>query len=224
MAAAMEAKEFAERFPGRVNQVMDALAEGQLTLNIQGIDEQDIMRGVQKLANRVAGAVVVASLVIGAALIMRIQTDAQLFGYPALAIVLFLIAAASAMLMLGGILMSDLPQRKRSDRRELTVARAPLAPGIHGADDDTALADAAPAVQWRWHAGPVGPVSCYPVNRARFPGKRGSAVARRLRHPHPATMKMMKMTSSPTRKPTLTRLFGRDQIARDTGLPDRADV
>ena len=52
-AAAMEAKEFAERLPGRVNKVMDALAEGELTLNIQGIDEQDIMRGVQKLANRV---------------------------------------------------------------------------------------------------------------------------------------------------------------------------
>ncbi|MCU1498187.1 MAG: hypothetical protein JWM47_2140 [Acidimicrobiales bacterium] len=117
LSVAMEAKEFADRLPGRVNKVMDALADGQLTLNIQGIDERDIMRGVQKLANRVAAAVVVASLVIGAALIMRINTDARLFGYPALAIVLFLIAATFGIVLLISIQLSDLPQRRDRDRR-----------------------------------------------------------------------------------------------------------
>ncbi|MBA2609753.1 MAG: AarF/ABC1/UbiB kinase family protein, partial [Actinobacteria bacterium] len=113
MAAAVEAKEFVERFPHRVNKVMDALAEGQLTLNIQGIDEKDIMRGVQKLANRVTTGLVVASLVIGAALIMRIPTKTRLFGYPALAIVLFMVAAISALVLLVAIQISDLPQRRR---------------------------------------------------------------------------------------------------------------
>ncbi len=113
MAAAVEAKEFVERFPHRVNKVMDALAEGQLTLNIQGIDEKDIMRGVQKLANRVTTGLVVASLVIGAALIMRIPTKTRLFGYPALAIVLFMVAALSALVLLVAIQISDLPQRRR---------------------------------------------------------------------------------------------------------------
>jgi predicted unusual protein kinase regulating ubiquinone biosynthesis (AarF/ABC1/UbiB family) len=123
MAAAMEAKEFAERLPGRINQVMDALAEGKLTLNVQGIDEQELMRGIQKLANRVAAAVVVASLVIGAALIMRIDTDAQLFGYPALAIVLFLVAAAFGLWILVGIQLSDLPQHR--PRRRLARKGGP---------------------------------------------------------------------------------------------------
>ncbi len=113
MSAAVEAKEFAERFPQRVNKVMDALAEGQITLNVQGIDEKDIMRGVQKLANRVTTGLVVASLVIGAALIMRIPTTTKLFGYPALAIVLFMIAAVSAIVLLIAIQISDLPQRHR---------------------------------------------------------------------------------------------------------------
>jgi predicted unusual protein kinase regulating ubiquinone biosynthesis (AarF/ABC1/UbiB family) len=116
MAAAMEAKEFAERLPGRVNQVMDALAEGKLTLNVQGIDEQELMRGIQKLANRVAAALVVASLVIGAALIMRIDTRARLFGYPALAIVLFLVAAGFGLWLLISIQLSDLPQRRHRRR------------------------------------------------------------------------------------------------------------
>ncbi|MEY2417339.1 MAG: ubiquinone biosynthesis protein [Actinomycetota bacterium] len=97
MNAALEAKEFAERLPRQLNQVMESLAHGQFTLNIQGIDEREIMRSAQKVANRVTAGLLVASLVIGAALIMRIQTHARLFGYPALAIVLFLLAAGAAM-------------------------------------------------------------------------------------------------------------------------------
>jgi ubiquinone biosynthesis protein len=115
-SAAMEAKEFAERLPGRVNKVVDALAEGKLTLNIEGIDEQNIMRSVQKLANRLTTGLVVAALVIGAALLMRIETDTRLFGYPALAIVLFLLAAAAAFCVLISIVLSDLPQRRRRSR------------------------------------------------------------------------------------------------------------
>ena len=116
MAAAMEAKEFAEHFPGRVNKVMDALAEGELKLKLQGVDEQAIMRSVQKLANRVTTGMVIASLVIGAALIMRIPTHTRLFGYPAIAIVLFLLAAASAAWLLVTIQLSDLPQRRHRRR------------------------------------------------------------------------------------------------------------
>jgi predicted unusual protein kinase regulating ubiquinone biosynthesis (AarF/ABC1/UbiB family) len=97
MNAALEAKEFAERLPRQLNNVLDALASGQFTINVQGIDEREIMRSAQKLANRVTAGLLVASLVVGAALIMRVQTHARLFGYPAVAIVLFLFAAAAAM-------------------------------------------------------------------------------------------------------------------------------
>ncbi len=51
------------------------------------------MRSVQKLANRVTMGLVLAALIIGAAMLMRIETSSRLFGYPALAIVLFLAAA-----------------------------------------------------------------------------------------------------------------------------------
>jgi ubiquinone biosynthesis protein len=113
MAAAIDAKEFAEKLPGRINKVMDALADGQITLNVQGIDEKELMRGVQKLANRLTTGLVVAALVVGAALIMRIDARPKLFGYPAIAIVLFGIAAAAAAWLLIGIAVSDLPQQRR---------------------------------------------------------------------------------------------------------------
>jgi ubiquinone biosynthesis protein len=117
MAAAIDAKEFAEKLPGRINKVMDALAEGQLTLNVQGIDEKELMRGVQKLANRLTTGLVVAALVVGAALIMRVDAKPKLFGYPAVAIVLFGIAAAAAGWLLVSIALSDLPQHRRRRSR-----------------------------------------------------------------------------------------------------------
>jgi predicted unusual protein kinase regulating ubiquinone biosynthesis (AarF/ABC1/UbiB family) len=117
LAAAMDAKEFAEKLPGRVNKVMDALAEGTMTLNVQGIDEAELMRGIQKLANRLTTGIVVAALIIGAAMIMRIDTDARLFGYPTVAIVLFLVASLAGLWLVVTSLLNDLPQRRRGGRR-----------------------------------------------------------------------------------------------------------
>jgi predicted unusual protein kinase regulating ubiquinone biosynthesis (AarF/ABC1/UbiB family) len=106
-AGVLEAKEFAEKFPGRVNKVMDALAEGELTLNVTGIEQQEIIHGIQKLANRLTAGVVIAALIVGAAMLMRVQTTATILGYPALAIVCFLMAAGFGVTLLGSIVVSD---------------------------------------------------------------------------------------------------------------------
>ena len=105
--AAMEAKEFAEKLPGRVNKVMDALAAGELTLNVQGVDEREIMRAAQRVANRVTTGLVLAALIVGAAMMMRVETTYEILGYPAVAIVCFLAAALGAFALLVTILVSD---------------------------------------------------------------------------------------------------------------------
>jgi len=107
LAATMDAKEFAEQLPGRVNHVMDALARGELTLNVQGVDEAQILGGIHRLANRLASAILLAALVIGAAMMMRIDTPTRLFGYPAVAIVCFLLAAGGGFGLLARIVWTD---------------------------------------------------------------------------------------------------------------------
>jgi ubiquinone biosynthesis protein len=114
--AAMEAKEFAERLPGRVNKVMDALAEGDLRVKVDAIDEAELMRGIQTLANRVTTGLVVAALIVGAAMIMRIETESELFGYPALAIVLFLVASLAGLWLVASSLLHDRPHRRHPRR------------------------------------------------------------------------------------------------------------
>lgn len=105
VSAAMEAKEFAEKLPSRVNKVMDALARGELTLNIQGIDETELMRGIQKLANRVTTGVIVAALIIGGAMVVRA-------GYTSLAGVMLVVAALAGVWLVVSSMRHDVPHRR----------------------------------------------------------------------------------------------------------------
>lgn len=109
LSTAMDAKEFAEQLPSRVNKVMDALSRGELTLNVQGIDEQELMRGIQKLANRVTTGVIVAALIIGGAMVMRVDTDVTLFSYSALAVVMLAVAAVAGAWLVVTSLRNDVP-------------------------------------------------------------------------------------------------------------------
>jgi ubiquinone biosynthesis protein len=117
LTAALDAKEFAENLPSRVNQVMDALAEGQLTLNVQGIDEAELMRGIQKIANRVTAGVITAALVLGASLVSRSDDSEALFGQPALAVVLLGLAAITSTWLLVSAFRHDLRQGDTDRRR-----------------------------------------------------------------------------------------------------------
>lgn len=53
---------------------------------------------------------VMAALIIGAALLMRVETPMKIFGYPGLAMILFLIAAAGVIILLLRMLFSDEPE------------------------------------------------------------------------------------------------------------------
>ena len=117
LRAAMDAREFATQLPGRVNRVIDSLAEGELTLRVKAVDEKELLRGIQTLANRLTTGIVVAALIIGAAMVMRVETEAELFGYPAVAIVLFVLASVAGLWLVGTSLLRDLPPRRRRSRR-----------------------------------------------------------------------------------------------------------
>jgi predicted unusual protein kinase regulating ubiquinone biosynthesis (AarF/ABC1/UbiB family) len=105
ISAALEAREFVEELPGRVNRVLDAVSNGEMTLKVDAIDEKELLKGLHHMANRVTSGLLLAALVVGAAMLTRVQTSSQLFGYPALAIVCFLLAAAGSIALFGSILL-----------------------------------------------------------------------------------------------------------------------
>jgi predicted unusual protein kinase regulating ubiquinone biosynthesis (AarF/ABC1/UbiB family) len=93
----LETKDLITRLPARVNRILDEIADGQIGVKVDmGIDPEHIMQGLQKVANRVATGLVLAALIVGAAMMMRIPTSFTIFGYPGLAMIMFLAAAAGA--------------------------------------------------------------------------------------------------------------------------------
>jgi predicted unusual protein kinase regulating ubiquinone biosynthesis (AarF/ABC1/UbiB family) len=110
--AALETKEFLEQLPGRVNRFLDAATNNELTLKIEVIDEGAVIHGLQKVANRITLGLLLAALIVGAAMLMRVETRFRLFGYPGFAMLFFLAAAAGASWLAFTILSSDRTQRR----------------------------------------------------------------------------------------------------------------
>jgi predicted unusual protein kinase regulating ubiquinone biosynthesis (AarF/ABC1/UbiB family) len=110
-STALEVRDFAERLPGRMNRILDALSANDLRLKIEVIDHGSIIDGLQKVANRIALGVVLAALIVGAAMLMRVETRFMILGYPGLAMLLFLAAAAGGFWMAWTILAGDVKIR-----------------------------------------------------------------------------------------------------------------
>jgi predicted unusual protein kinase regulating ubiquinone biosynthesis (AarF/ABC1/UbiB family) len=106
-AGIMEAKELIRHMPGKVSKILDAVANNEIKIAVDALDETKLMSGFQKVANRITVGLVLAALIIGAALLMRVETPLKIFGYPGMAIILFLIAAAGGIILLLQILFYD---------------------------------------------------------------------------------------------------------------------
>src|SRR5215213_7849855 len=113
LTGVVELKEFAEKFPGRVNRILDAIGDNNLRLKVDAIDEKIVLEGLQKVANRITLGLVVAALIVGAAMLMRVETSFRIFGYPGLAMLLFLLAAAAGLILAFSILFYDEKRRKK---------------------------------------------------------------------------------------------------------------
>ena len=112
-ASMLEVRDFAERLPGRVNRILDALSGNDLRLKIEVIDHGSIIDGFQKVANRIALGLVLAALIVGAAMLMQVQTRFTILGYPGLAMLLFLAAAGGGFWMAWTILAGDVRSKSR---------------------------------------------------------------------------------------------------------------
>jgi ubiquinone biosynthesis protein len=110
----LEIKDFMGHLPLRLNRIMDAVTNSELEVKVKAVDAKMVMAGMQKIANRITTGLVLAALIIGASLLMRIETRSRIFGYPTLAILCFIAAAGGAIWLLITIFLQD---RKDSEKR-----------------------------------------------------------------------------------------------------------
>ena len=107
LTGALETKELVERLPERLNRILDHLANNQLEVKIDALDEAKLMAGFQKVANRITLGLLLAALIVGAAMLMKVETSFRILGYPGLAIIFFVLAAAGGVALAATILFKD---------------------------------------------------------------------------------------------------------------------
>ena len=103
----LEVKDLLQRLPGRLNRFFDALANNEFKVSVDAIDEKTLIVGFQKIANRITVGLIIAALIVGAALLMRVETSFRIWGYPGLAIIFFICAAGAGVVLLFNILFYD---------------------------------------------------------------------------------------------------------------------
>jgi ubiquinone biosynthesis protein len=113
LANALETTEFLQELPARMNRLLDRVADNQIRLRVEAIDEVELITGIQKVANRITAGLILAALIIGAAMLMQVDTDFRILGYPGLAILLFLGAVIGGIILLYEIIAHDRKPRPK---------------------------------------------------------------------------------------------------------------
>jgi ubiquinone biosynthesis protein len=103
----IEMKDLIERLPERINRLLDAIAGNNFRIKVDTIDAELLMSGFEKIANRITLGLIIAALIIGAALLMRVETRFRIFGYPGFAMLCFLAALISAGALAFAIITHD---------------------------------------------------------------------------------------------------------------------
>ncbi|HWS86995.1 MAG TPA: AarF/UbiB family protein [Pyrinomonadaceae bacterium] len=112
----LELKEFVDKLPARVNQLVDTLTSEGIRINADVIDEHSLLASLHKIANRITVGLLLAALIVGAALMMRVESSWTILGYPAIAIIFFLLAALGAIVLVINVMFFDEKDKGEQDK------------------------------------------------------------------------------------------------------------
>lgn len=109
----LENKKLAENLPFRLNKITENLAENTFEMKINAIDEDRLTDGFQKVANRITSGLIIAAMIIGAALLMRIPSTYSIMGYGVMPFLFFMIAIGLGLYLVYNIMFKDDSFRKK---------------------------------------------------------------------------------------------------------------
>ncbi|HSD16762.1 MAG TPA: AarF/UbiB family protein [Thermomonas sp.] len=103
----MELQGLVRESPRKISDILSLLAENKLQVRMTGLEESRLMENLQKIANRISAGLVTAALIMASSMLMRAEGGPRLFGYPALAAVLFIGATALGLAIVSSALLRD---------------------------------------------------------------------------------------------------------------------
>jgi ubiquinone biosynthesis protein len=112
-ASVLEIKDFISNLPNRLTRILDSVANAELEVKIKAVDAALLLAAFHKIANRITSGLILAALIIGASLLMQVKTSFTILGYPGLAILCFLAAAAGGFYLVLSIFIRDARDEKK---------------------------------------------------------------------------------------------------------------
>ncbi len=113
---AIEIQDLLRDAPRRISDTLAIMAENKLQVRLAGLEDSRLIENLQKIANRISAGVITASLILASALMMRVETEARLLGYPAIALVLFIAAVVLGMTLVLSSMRRDRTASRHEER------------------------------------------------------------------------------------------------------------
>ena len=108
----VDAGELVQNLPDRLNVVLGRLAGEGPPFKLNAFDEERLATHLHRMTNRLSIALVLAALIVGAALLMRVETPFTILGYPGIAMLLFILAAGFGFFLVVNVYLSDRKERE----------------------------------------------------------------------------------------------------------------
>jgi ubiquinone biosynthesis protein len=110
----LDLNQLALDLPRRAREIIDLTAAGKLTFGIKLTQAEEFLAGLHKIANRITVGLIIAALLIGSSLMMRVPTHFTILGYPVLAVFGYLAAAIAGLYLVISTLLQDHRDQERA--------------------------------------------------------------------------------------------------------------
>ena len=107
LSSVLEMNELVQKLPSRLNTFFEALSTGKVGVRIHMADELHFLSHLHRMTNRISLSLVLSALIIGAAMLMRVETTFTILGYPGIAMIFFLIAVACGFALVVDIIVHE---------------------------------------------------------------------------------------------------------------------
>jgi ubiquinone biosynthesis protein len=112
--AMLDLNQLALDLPRRAREITDLTAAGKLTFGIKLTQAEEFLAGIHKIANRITVGLIIAALLVGSSLMMRVPTQFTILGYPVLAVLGYLAAAIAGLYLVISTLLQDHRDQERA--------------------------------------------------------------------------------------------------------------
>jgi ubiquinone biosynthesis protein len=109
----LELAEISRQIPSKFSHLLDLLLRNDLQFKIKLSEYFEFQQSFEKIANRITIGLILAALIIGASLLMDVPTTSKLMGYPAFAMIFFILAAIGAVCLIFSIIWNDVRKKRK---------------------------------------------------------------------------------------------------------------